>query len=247
MPKTVAISAGHQPGVDNGAASNGLLEANLTIQIADKVVDILRKHGVPVLYVPNNIDLISTINWINQRANQIDGCAVDIHINSGGGSGVEGWNYAGGPNESDKLSQFLADACAAETGLPNRGVKDETVNRHGKLGFIHDTIPTAALIECGFIDTDADRKVLNNPEGIFKMAKGVARGVLGYIGVAWKPELLGPVAPTPPTPTPPTTDYKKLYEDEKKKNLQLGTQITQLSENITNLNQRIKNIHDLSA
>lgn len=205
--KTVAISAGHGAG-DNGAQSGGLSEASLTIQIADKVVDILKKHSVPVLYVPNNINLIDTIKWINTRANQIDGCAIDIHINSGGGTGWEAFYYAYGNNESSRVSQFMVDALQAETGLVSRGIKSEYTTRHGRLGFVHDTIPVAALVECGFIDTTVDRALLNNPQGIMKIAKGVARGILGYIKVQWKPELLNPT-PTPPI-TSPTSDAQKL-------------------------------------
>lgn len=198
MLKTICISAGHGAG-DVGAVYKNLQETDLTIKIASRAADIIRKHSVECLYVPDTLTLVETIQWINNRTNQI-GIAVDVHINSGGGSGVEGWNYQGGPNESDKLSQFLADACAAETKLPNRGIKDETVNRWRKLGFIHDTNPTAALVECGFIDGDYD--FLASQKGIEAMARGVARGCLSYIGVSWKPELL---ASNPPPTTPTTT------------------------------------------
>ena len=188
--KTVCISAGHQPGFDNGASSDGLYEAELTIKISDKVVEILRKHSVPTLYVPNNISLVSTIDWINDRAEQIDGCAVDIHINSGGGTGWEAYYYGNGNNESSKLSQFMVDALVQEAGLVSRGIKSEYSTRHKKLGFVHDTIPVAALVECGFIDTHMDRILLKSDDGIYEIAKGVARGILGYIGAIWDPSLL---------------------------------------------------------
>jgi N-acetylmuramoyl-L-alanine amidase len=208
MAKTICLSAGHGAG-DVGAKYKNLQESDLTIKIAQRAAEIIRKHGVGTLYVPDTLTLQGTINWINERANQITIC-VDVHINSGNGTGVEAWNYIGGPNESDKLSQFLADACAAETGLKNRGIKDETDNRHKRLGFIRDTAPIAALVECGFIDGDYD--YLNKPEGIEAMARGVARGCLGYTGVQWNPSLLNGAA-TPPKPSQPAVDYKKLYEE----------------------------------
>lgn len=195
MGKAIALSAGHGAG-DAGAVYKELREDNLTIAITNRAAEIIRKHGVDCLVVPDNLTLSQTINWINARAGQI-GIAVDVHINSGNGSGVEGWNYQGGPNESDKLSRFLADACAAETGLPNRGIKDETLNRWKRLGFIHDTTPIAALIECGFID--GDYGFLRSSAGVEKMARGVARGCLSYLGVAWKPELLNAATPKPAT------------------------------------------------
>ena len=198
---TICLSAGHGAG-DVGAVFKDLQEATLTDKITKRALDIIRKHGVDALEVPSDQTLVGTIAWINQRAAQINIC-VEIHINSGGGSGIEGWNYVGGPNESDKLSQFLVDAAVAETGLPNRGIKDESTNRHGRLGFVHDTIPIAALLECGFIDGDYDW--LKKDENLTRMAKGVARGCLSYLGIKWKPELL-----TPPTTSP--IDYKTKFD-----------------------------------
>ena len=182
--KTICLSAGHQPGVDNGAAFNDLREADLTVKITNRAAEIVRQHGLGCLVVPDSLDLVQTIRWINERANQIELC-VDVHINSGGGTGVEAWNYAGGPNASDRLSKSLADACATETGLPNRGIKDELTNRHGRLGFVHDTTPIAALVECGFID--GDYAFLKSSAGIEKLARGVARGCLDFLAVPWKP------------------------------------------------------------
>lgn len=211
MAKTVALSAGHQLHVDNGASYKELIEADLTIKIAMRAAEIIRKHGVDCLYVPDNLSLVQTIAWINQRASQISIC-VDVHINSGkGGNGVEGWNYVGGPNASDVLSRNLADACAAETGLKNRGVKDESTNRYGKLGFVHDTKPVAALIECGFIEGDYD--FLRSAEGQEKMARGVARGGLTNIGVTWNPGLL--ISKPAPT-TPATINWEAIAKEAAK-------------------------------
>lgn len=196
--KTVALSAGHSLS-DPGAVHKDLKEADLTRKITAYAADVLRASGVSVLTIPDNLDLFQTIKYINDRANQIDVC-VEVHINSGGGRGVEGWNYAGGPNESDKLSQCLVDGCVVETGLVNRGIKDESQNRHGRLGFVHDTFPTAALVECGFIDGDYD--FLKQDENLRRLAKGVARGIMTYLGIPW-------TAPAPPPPSTIETDKLK--------------------------------------
>lgn len=212
---TVCLSAGHGAG-DPGVVHNGLQEANLTIAIVKKAADILRKHSVGCLEVPDNLTLQGTINWINQREDQIDIC-VEVHINAGGGKGVEGWNYQGTPTESDELSEFLVNAVVAETGLQNRGIFDETQNRHGRLGFVHDTKPIAALIECAFIDGDYD--YLKNDENITRIAKGVARGCLDYLKIQWRPELINPKPQVDPKDQKiidlekKVESYKKLYED----------------------------------
>lgn len=209
--RTIALSAGHYTG-DPGASSGNLIERDLTIQITDKAIDMLRKHGVGVLDVPDTIDLAPTIKWINDRAvsNSIELC-VEVHINAGGGKGVEAWAYANLSTgvidpQSQKLGQFLIDAIATESGMSKRGVKPETQYSAGKLGFVHDTIPLASLIECGFIDGTEDKKILGTDTGRTNIAKGVARGILGYMGIIWNPALITPTTPIPVPPTVPPVD-----------------------------------------
>lgn len=181
--RTVCISAGHQPGLDNGATYGGLREADLTVKIAARAAEALRNQGVGVLEVPHSLDLVQTIQWINARAKQIEAC-VEVHINAGGGTGIEVWDYAGTGNLSDRLAKQLLDAMVRETGLRSRGTKDELTNRHGRLGFVHDTIPVAALAECGFVD--GDNAWLKQDANLTKMAMGLAKGMLSFVGIPWK-------------------------------------------------------------
>lgn len=245
--KSIALSAGHS-NTDPGAVHKDLKEAELTKKITAFATDYLRAHGVGVINIPDNLDLVQTIKYINDRANQLDVC-VEVHINAGGGTGIEAWNYAGGPNESDKLSQFILDAVVQETGLKNRGNKDETTNNHGRLGFVHDTIPVASLIECGFID--GDYEFLKQEENLKRLAKGVCRGVVGYLGITWNPSLINPGVPvppaTPPAPTvPPVGNYATkgdLEAQERAFRSQIDTlqkALTELAKNMSDRFERLK-------
>lgn len=216
--KAIGLSAGHDLS-DPGAIHKDLREADLTRKIVSYATDYIRAHGVGVINVPDSLNLVDTIKYLNARANQLDS-VVEVHMNKGGGKGVEAWNYQGVGNESDKLSQFLVDAVVAETGLNNRGIKDETTNQHGRLGFVHDTTNVAALVETAFLDGDYD--YLKDEENIKRIAKGVARGILSYHGVTWNPALINPVPPATPTPTPtppinPNEYVKRSEFDELKK------------------------------
>jgi len=206
--KTIALSAGHS-NTDPGAVYNGLVERDLVEKIVAYASQIIRAHGVGVLNPPSDLSLTQTIKWINDRADNIDICS-EIHINSSSkpntGVGLEGWYYRNS-EESKKFASFLLDAMAVESGMSKlRGVKDEkTANIWGRLGFIHDTKPLACLMECGFINTDEDRKVLSSEDGLYNLAKGVARGVVSYLGIEWKAPQ-GPVVP----------DNKELIETQTK-------------------------------
>jgi hypothetical protein len=204
----------------------------------------LQKHGLTVLDVPDNIDLVETIDWINARNTQIE-LAVEIHINAGWGHGMETWYYHNSET-SKKLAQFVNDACVAETGLPSRGVKDEYTSPPGKLGFVHDTYPLSVLTECGFID--GDNNYLSVDENLTRLAKGVARGIISYLGLKWTPELLNP-SPQPvptPVPTPPVEtveSVKKEYADKLAKlRADCQSPMNNIANNLTTLNNLIKNL-----
>ena len=92
MIKTICLSAGHTPNGETGASANNLHEEVVNIKTTKATADVLRKHNIPVLEVPDDLTLVQTIAWINSRASQIDLC-LEIHLNAGGGTGVEVWYY----------------------------------------------------------------------------------------------------------------------------------------------------------
>lgn len=197
--KTVLLSAGHSLSDPGAVFDPGTKEAFLTMELTRLTADILRKHGVGVLTVPDTLNLTDTIKFVNARAKEqrID-LAAEIHTNSSTdrtARGIEAWHYYdfGKNAPSDKsrlLAQMILDGMAVESNLPVRGNFSENTNRWGRLGFVHDTTPLAVLIEAGFISNEKDRSVLLSPEGRFNLAKGIARGILTNLGEPWKPELL---------------------------------------------------------
>lgn len=201
--KTIIISAGHSLS-DPGAVYNGSRESFMTMELTKLVSDIMRKHSVGILNVPDELDLKQTIAWVNVRDKEQDiDAAIEIHTNAStdpGAKGVEAWYYHDfgtglGSEYSKKLAQMMVDGIGVETGMKIRGVFDESTNRWGKLGFVHDTTPLASLVECGFLSNETDRNILLSPEGRMNIAKGICRGLLLYIGEEWKPELLNPDQP----------------------------------------------------
>lgn len=199
--KTIILSAGHSL-ADPGAVYNpGTKENFLTMALTKLAATYLRSHGIGVLEVPDDLSLVDTIKWVNGRASEglIDLC-VEIHTNSStdkNPKGIEAWYYHDfstglGNEDSKRLSQCIIDAIGVEAGMSSRGVFDESTNKWGKLGFVHDTKPLASLVECGFLSNESDRNILMSDKGRENIAKGITRGILTYMGEAWKPELINP-------------------------------------------------------
>ena len=188
--QTIALSAGHS-NTDPGAVYNGLVERDLNIKIVEVASKVLRANGIGVLNPPDNLSLVQTIKWINDRADNINVC-LEVHINSSAkpntGVGLEGWYYRGS-NISKQFIYDVVEGVRKATDMSSRGVKDEKcANIWGRLGFVHDTIPLAGLIECGFINSDVDRKLLGSEDGLYKIGIGIALGILDYFGIKYVAE-----------------------------------------------------------
>ena len=178
--KRIILAAGHGGG-DAGAAAQGTTEANETIQITQRVVNYLNGWGFgEVLKVPDDLGLVASINWVNARYKSIaNGLAIEIHKNSGGGTGNEVWYPSGGDATSRDQATKIANRMAETTGLRNRGIKDAATNRWGKLGWTDDTNTYALLIEAGFIDVDSNDDAADD-----RFAKGIALGIMDIFGVS---------------------------------------------------------------
>lgn len=192
----VIISSGHSS-ANPGSVSGGLREVDLARLIAKSTLKFLRSQGVISLSVPPEMELLQRIDWINgtgytARTNDI---CIEIHINDGGKSGIEAWYEGDGGNPSQQLTEYILEGAVAESKLPSQGAKSEYKHEIGSISFIHETIPTASLIECGYIDNLSDAEFLRNPANIDLIGKGIAKGICKFLKVEFR-EL---PAPSPTT------------------------------------------------
>lgn len=202
MNKLIILSAGHGGG-DSGAVGQGTTEAAETIQIVNRAADKIRSDGqLTVVVVPHELGLIDTINWINARyKNTNDGIALDIHKNSTvNAHGIEVWYY-GGDSGSLAYAQKALEGIMSVPGMPvSRGVKPDTSNRFGRLGFIRDTNPVALLYEMGFISDGGDGVDDASDD---RYAEGILQSVLKMNGLT-KKVVQAPI----PQPAPAKVAYR---------------------------------------
>lgn len=180
MNTRVILCAGHG-GSDPGAVGQGTTEASEAISIVDKCVEILRRDGqLDVVQVPNELEFVDGINWVNANYPSLDdGLSVEVHKNgaSSEAHGAETWYFAD-DGDSESLAHKLQDKLAEV--LPDRGVKPDASSRFGRLGWIRDVNTWSLLVEMGFvsdggdpIDDDADARY----------ATALAKGILNVWGL----------------------------------------------------------------
>lgn len=173
--KSIVLDAGHG-GSDPGATRNGLQEKILTLDITKRVQSLLVSKGYKVTMTRTDdryVDLKERTNLANRLNADI---MVSIHINSGGGTGIETWKMNAGPNpgKSTILATELQNGMINTTKAYNRGIKDGNlhINRESKM--------PSSLVEIGFIDHPLDSVLLKQNAFKQNAAQGIANGIDSY-------------------------------------------------------------------
>lgn len=186
MPK-VFIGVGHG-GTDSGATANGLIEKNVNLVMALAMKLELERHGVEV-GISRTTDattgLTKEISLCNTYAPDL---AVECHNNAGGGKGFEVFRQT---NNFAMKSATLAKAIEAQViaiDQNSRGVKTK-LNSSGAdyFGWCRQVNCPSVLCEGAFLDNTADAALISTEAKQQAFGAAYAKGVLEYLGIAWKP------------------------------------------------------------
>jgi N-acetylmuramoyl-L-alanine amidase len=170
----IFIDAGHG-GTDSGANGNGLREKDVTLQIANRVRDMLQNEyqNVSVKMSRTGDQTLS----LKQRTDMANAWGADfflsIHINSGGGVGYEDFIYGKLSDSSStaKLRNVIHEEIAKLIGMKNRGKKK--ANFH----VLRESKMDAILTENGFIDDAGDAALMKSTAWLDKAARGHVNGL----------------------------------------------------------------------
>lgn len=169
----IALSAGHNVYINNnfdpGAVGNGSREADITKETVKYLIPLLKAQGHTVIDVtPYNEKFKHSRDHHVVRCKRVDEFKVDlfldIHINAGGGTGVECWVH----NMNSKSVPYATSICdniSKSMDLVNRGVKVNPT--YWSLSLCK---APAIIVEGCFIDNRSDMEKLT-PE---KYARAIA-------------------------------------------------------------------------
>ena len=190
----VILDAGHG-GFDGGAvASDGTLEKDLNLQIAQDLRELLVSMGFEVIMVrdgdvatddPNavtirqrkNSDLRNRLKLTQKYTNSV---LLSVHLNKFEQSQYSGAQVFYGPGQED--SKLLAECIQASvkaqlqpdnTRAVKKGTKDTYLLYNAKI--------PAVIVECGFLSNPAELQKLKDTEYQKKMAFAVLLGFLDYL------------------------------------------------------------------
>ncbi|MGL5244361.1 MAG: N-acetylmuramoyl-L-alanine amidase family protein, partial [Sarcina sp.] len=153
MSKKVFIGVGHG-GVDSGAVNGKLKEKDIVLQIALVVNEVLINHNISTKMSRERDENDTIQDEVKEEKSFRSDLAIDIHINAGGGNGFEVFHHHLG-GRSKTLAQNIEREVLA-IGQNSRGCKTK-LNSSGTADyymFIRETVGSAVIVECAFIDTE---------------------------------------------------------------------------------------------
>lgn len=186
MNKKVCIIVGHgkskSGGYDSGAVSRDgkFQEFLIAREIAKSAADYL---GCALMNYNGDLYLTDRIRKVNSSDYDF---VAEIHLNAGGGKGVEVYYYNGSPTGL-KVSDAICKEIENTLSVENRGPKVRT-NSNGKdyFAIIRDTKPTAILVETVFIDNVSDLSKVKTADGQRKCGEAIGRAIEKSLGTQKK-------------------------------------------------------------
>jgi N-acetylmuramoyl-L-alanine amidase len=175
----VCIDPGHG-GTDPGAVANGLREKDLTLDISLKLNSLLKSYEVNTILTRTGDADVGLL----QRANMANSANVDffisIHVNAGGGSGVESYRH---PAASDKTASIQA---IIHRTIANLYESNNFIDRGEKtknLAVLRETKMPAILVENLFIDSVKDANFLREENNRQAIAQSICNGIVQALGL----------------------------------------------------------------
>src|SRR5205809_3905517 len=198
-PFAVVVLEAGQGGQDSGAMCGGVLEKDLTLDVAHRIDRLLEAEGIATVMTRLGDTYVSPADRA-AFANRVSDCIfVSIHFNEDNrpvSSGVETYYAAHqitpgslgatwlpflwhalseSPNaESQSLAGFIQEALVARTKAPDRGVKPD------QFFVIANVMSPAVLIEGGFLTNTDDISKLASDDYREQIAAAISEGILRY-------------------------------------------------------------------
>ena len=173
-------------GNDSGAIGiTGLTESEVTLTIALKVADILKRHNINAILTRNKDIRVELADRVKIANNNNADYFISIHCNSSSNPtacGTETYAYYSSIAGS-KLATYVQNTLTNEIKLVDRGIK------YSDFYVLKNTNMPAILVEVAFISNLVEEKLLKSEEFLDKVRVGIAKGILQELGVDYIKEL----------------------------------------------------------
>ena len=171
--RVIVIDPGHG-GNDYGALRDNVNEKDITLDVSERVKDILTKQGYKVSMTRETDATVSLEDRVNFSENIQPDMFVSIHVNASEKPEITGVETHYYKQNSLSLAQTVHASLAGSLNTNNRGLFKS------KFYVINHTTAPAILVEIGFISNAEERAELISEKRKQATAKAIAEGVQNY-------------------------------------------------------------------
>ncbi len=171
--KKIVIDAGHG-GNDVGAIRENITEKAITLDVAQRLKDLLEKKGYQVEMTRDTDKTVSLQDRVAFSESKQPDIFVSVHVNSSEKPEITGIETHYYHQESLSLAQTVHASLASNINSKNRGLFKS------KFYVINHTTCPAILVEIGFISNEGERAELVSNKRKQATAKAIAEGVENY-------------------------------------------------------------------
>lgn len=201
---TVVLDPGHG-GRDDGAKVRGLVEKDLTLDVALRAEKLFQTYGFPTVLTrrdDSRVGLSARAEIGNRYENSV---FISIHFNQSGhspASGVETfyatekigpdnpWSWVGFFNspeipdadDGEALAGYIQAALVSRTEAQNRGIMPRPLH------VVRRVRAPAVLVEGGFLSNAFDARLISTPEYRDRLAAAIVEGVISFQKTQPRPE-----------------------------------------------------------
>lgn len=190
--KKVVLDPGYGTQSANQSPDGTYIEPEFTLDVAKRMKEILKSHGVAVTMTRNGASCptgaanTADLQYRCDVANAIRDLDlfVSIHTNAAGGSG---WSSAKGWEAH--VYSTAGKGAAAAAGMLERvkaagaAVRTSPIVASPSLYVLKHTVAPAVLLECGFHTNQEETALLKDDGYRQKLAQAQAYGILDYLGI----------------------------------------------------------------
>ncbi len=186
---TIAIAAGNNDSDDIGARKGDLVEEELTIQVAEKVEELLKEYkNITVKQTGSTSRNTSDVKVSDRTKKARDAnpdLCIQIHFGSSSDGSRSGTQviYKEGDGVSQQLAEFLSESISDSLGVENLGSGTDTQLCGGSILNIENAATSgfpSVLTKGCYIDNDSDGAKIR-AGGVTKYAQGIVKGIDKYL------------------------------------------------------------------
>lgn len=185
----IILDPGHSPkigpGYDPGAVGNGLKEADVNIDLCNRIAALSPSYGFNALIIQLDNE---TLDLVVELANQHPAAVyfLSIHVNSAvniNATGFESYTYPGSA-KAHNFREYVHYEVAnfyRQYNFTDRGMKTSNFQ------VLRDTIMPAMLFENLFISNPYDAAKLKDPTFLASLAVAYSKGIARSLGCSYIP------------------------------------------------------------